>query len=88
MTACGPTRQIVKPEIVEVQVPVYVPLRAELTALEPEPDVPAPGADNEALTRYLEDVRAWGRRGWGKVREIGVVQPALAPEAADAGQRP
>jgi len=81
LTACGATRQIVKTETVEVKVPVYVPLPRAMTEEEAEPAVPAAGATTEALVQYLEDVRAWGRRGWGKVREIRAVQPEVADES-------
>jgi len=86
LTACSGQRQIVRTETVEVKVPVYVPLPGALTALDAEPPPPPrrctdpqaglPTVCNKDAADYLEAVRAWGRAGWGRVADIGKLQPA------------
>lgn len=79
LTSCA-SDPIVRTEAVTVRVPVYVPLRAELTAPPAaEPDLPANVVVNDDLAELIEQLRAWGREGWGRVRKIRELQPEPQP---------
>lgn len=73
LTACG-TKPAVRTQLVEVQVPVYVPVPDELTEPEPEPVLPA-DPTNADLADYADALRAWGRAAYGKLRRIRGLQP-------------
>lgn len=74
--ACASNEPLIRTETVEVKVPVLVRLDPKLTAVPPEPDLPAGAATNDDLSNLVDALRAWGRGLAGKLREIEKLQPA------------
>lgn len=83
LAACG-RDPLVKSEVVYVDKEVFVPLDPTLTTVLPEPPPPAfkckdargaPTVCNRDHANYTDAVRAWGRKGWNKVKEIKDLQP-------------
>jgi hypothetical protein len=71
------TKPSVRVETVEVKVPVYVPLPAELTATVREPVLPA-DATNGQLADYADALRAALNAANAKLREVAGLQPSPA----------
>jgi hypothetical protein len=65
----------VKPEAVEVRVPVYVRLPAELTAQVPEPLLKSGPVTNEDLADWADALKAALREANRKLRAIEGLQP-------------
>lgn len=87
LAACGATQPIVRTEVVEVRVPVYVPLDPALTADLPEPAPPAwrcqdgagrPSVCNRDHVNYTEALRTWGRKLRAKLERVRELQPPPA----------
>lgn len=74
LTACG-GRQIVRPDPLEVQVPVTVALPADLLQQVPPPELPSGTVTNEQLTDWAESLRAWGADGWCRLARVAALQP-------------
>lgn len=64
-----------KPEAVEVRVPVYVRLPAELTAQVPEPLLKSGPVTNEDLADWADALKAALREANRKLRAIEGLQP-------------
>lgn len=85
LAACGPRQPIVRTDVVEVEKPVYKPLDKRLTTAVAEPAPPPancidaktqkPTVCNNDLLNAYDAMRAWGRLGWGKIKEILDLQP-------------
>lgn len=73
LTACG--TKPVKPEAVEVRVPVYVKLPSELTAPVTEPRLPSGAVTNADLADWADALRAALSEANAKLRRIEALQP-------------
>lgn len=73
LTACA--GNAVKPEPVEVRVPVYVKLPSELTAPVDEPTLPAGHVTNAMLADWADALRAALVEANAKLRRIEALQP-------------
>ena len=58
LTGCAADRVVIRPEPVEIRVPVYVPLPAGLTTTVAVPALPAGDAVNDDLVELIEQHRA------------------------------
>lgn len=82
LAACG--TKPVKPEAVEVRVPVYVKLPAELTEPVTEPALRAGPVTNADLADWADALREALRHANGKLRAIGRLQPKEGTDVAEA----
>ena len=85
LTACA--GKAVKPEAVEVRVPVYVKLPAELTEPVTEPSLRAGPVTNADLADWADALREALRNANGKLRRIEALQPPREREEQVAGAR-
>jgi hypothetical protein len=74
----------VKPEAVEVRVPVYVRLPPEMTAQVPEPLLKDGPVTNEDLADWGDALKAALRTANGQLREIEARQPQEGVDVAEA----
>lgn len=75
LTACKTCEPIVRTETIEVKVPTYVALRADLMRVEPEPVKPSGTITNADLVDDRDAWRAWGRGLAEQLRKIAELQP-------------
>lgn len=76
LASCA-NKPIVRTETVEVKVPVVVGVPATLTAVRPEPTLPAGEVTNDDMVQLIDALKAWGRGMVGQLREIaGLAPPA------------
>ena len=73
LTACG--GKTVATRVERVNVPAPQPVRAELVAQVPEPELPA-RPSNRDLAEYVLDLQQWGRGAYKKLAEIAGAHPA------------
>lgn len=73
----------VKPEAVEVRVPVYVALPAELTEPVTEPALRAGPVTNADLADWADALREALQHANGKLRAIGRLQPQEGADVAE-----
>lgn len=83
LTACAGKRAV-KPEIVEVRVPVYVRLEPEMTAQVPEPLLKSGPVTNEDLADWGDALKAALKQANGKLRRIEALQPPKGEQVAGA----
>lgn len=74
LTACA-SNAPVKPEPVEINVPVYVALPAELTAQVPEPMLPSGPVTNADLAEWADALKAALQTANRRLRMIEGLQP-------------
>jgi len=74
----------VKPEAVEVRVPVYVRLPAELTEPVTEPGLPAGPVTNADLADWADALREALRHANGKLARVRALQPQEGTDVAEA----
>ena len=83
LPACG-SKPAVKPEAVEVRVPVYVALPAALTEPVAEPMLPAGGLTNRDLADYADALREALQHANGKLARVRALQPKEGTDVAGA----
>ena len=83
LTACA-GKNPVKPEAVEVRVPVYVRLPAELTEPVSEPALPTGPVTNADLADWADALREALRHANGKLARVRALQPKEGTDAAGA----
>lgn len=82
LSACGTDAPIVKPMVVRERVPVYVPLRPELTAAVAKPVLPPAIArpTNDDLAQLAEERGGAIDQLNGQLAEIRKLQPKPPPD--------
>ena len=83
LTACVDKRAV-KPEAVEVRVPVYVKLPAELTEPVTEPALRAGPVTNADLADWADALREALRHANGKLSRVRALQPQEGTDVAGA----
>ena len=81
LAACG--TKPVKPETVEVRVPVYVQLPAELTEPVTEPALRAGPVTNADLADWADALREALRHANGKLARVRALQPQEGADVAE-----
>lgn len=81
LTACA--GKAVKPEAVEVRVPVYVRLEPEMTSQVPEPLLKSGPVTNEDLADWGDALKAALKQANGKLRRIEALQPKEGTDVAE-----
>lgn len=86
LTACG-GRQIVRPEPVEIRVPVTVAVPAEILQQVEAPALPDGTVTNEDMAQWAEELRAWGALGWCNLARVEALQPGVRKSDAVVAKR-
>lgn len=83
LTACVDKRAV-KPEAVEVRVPVYVRLPAELTEPVTEPELKPGPVTNADLADWADALREALRHANGKLARVRALQPKEGEQVAES----